>query len=91
MRNRCIPRADSGTVSDRFSAFRRSSDCTSRGLQIMTAALPGLPPAKQPGEISVKLLKVLMYLLESLRIHFPASPDQDFPYNALILSGQLSL
>ena len=30
VRNRCIPRADPGTVSDRFSALRRSPDCTSR-------------------------------------------------------------
>ena len=29
-RNRCITRADAGTVSDRFSALGRSPDCTSR-------------------------------------------------------------
>ena len=29
VRNRCIALADAGTVSDRFSALRRSPDCTS--------------------------------------------------------------
>ena len=29
-RYRCISQADAGTVSDRFSALRRSPDCTSR-------------------------------------------------------------
>ena len=29
-RNCCITLADAGTVSDRFSALRRSPDCTSR-------------------------------------------------------------
>ena len=62
-----------------------------QGLQIMAAALPGLPAAKQPGEISVKLLKVLIYLLESRRVHFPASPDQAFLNFPVILSRQLSL
>ena len=42
----------------------------------MTAALPGLTAAKQPGEVSVKLLKILVYLLESCRIHFKASPPK---------------
>ena len=62
-----------------------------QGLQIMTAALPRLPAAKQPSEIGVKLLKFLIYLLESRRIHFPASPDQAFPNLAVILTRQLSL
>ena len=55
----------------------------------MAAALPGLPAAKQPSEVSVKPLKVLIYLLESCRIHFPTSPDQAFPNLPVILSRQL--
>ena len=57
----------------------------------MTAALPCLPTAKQPSEVSVKLLKVLVYLLESCRIHFPAAPPQACPNFPFILSCQLSL
>ena len=57
----------------------------------MTAAFPGLPAAKQPSEVSVKLLKVLIYPLESRRIHFPASPDQPYLKFPVILSRQLSL
>ena len=45
----------------------------------MTAVLPRLPAAKQRRKVSVKLLKVLVYLLESCRIHFPTSPPQAFP------------
>ena len=49
MRNRCIPRADSGTVSDRFSALRRSPGCTSRASDNAGCApvSPGAQTAQQ--------------------------------------------
>ena len=56
----------------------------------MAAALQGLPVAKQPIEVSVKPLKVLIYLLESRRIHFPASPDQAFLHLPVVLTRHLS-
>ena len=91
MRNRWITLAVAGTVSDRFSALRRSPDCTSRGLEIMTAVLSRLPPAKQRSEVSVKILKSPVHLLESRSIHFPASPVQTFPNYPVVLSYQQSL
>ena len=57
----------------------------------MAAALSRLPPAKQPSEVSVKILKVLIYLLESRRIHFPTPPDQAYLSFPKILPRQLSL
>ena len=38
----------------------------------MTAVVPGLPAAKQWTEVSVKLLKGPVHLLENRRIHLPA-------------------
>ena len=55
-----------------------------QGLQIVTASLSRLPAAKQTSKVSVKLLKVLVYLLESRRIHFPSSPDLDPLYFPVI-------
>ena len=57
----------------------------------MTAVVPGLPPAKQRSEVSMKILKSPVHLLESRRIHFPASPTQAFPNYPVILSYQPSL
>ena len=45
----------------------------------MTAVVPGLPVAKQWTEVSVKLLKGPVHLLENRRIHLPAPPGQAFP------------
>ena len=42
----------------------------------MTAMVPRLPAAKQRSEVSVKIPKGPVHLLESRRIHFPASPAQ---------------
>ena len=53
----------------------------------MTATLSRLPAAKQPSEESVKIHKVLVYLLESRRIHFPTSPGLDRLYFPLTLSA----
>ena len=39
----------------------------------MAAGVPLLPPAKQRSEVSVKILKGPVHMLESRRIHFPAS------------------
>ena len=52
----------------------------------MTAVLPRLPAAKQRRKVSEKLLKVLVYLLESCRIHFPTSPAKTFSSYPGILS-----
>ena len=52
----------------------------------MAAVLPRFLAAKQRREVSVKILKVLVYLLESRRIHFPASPPQALSNQAVILS-----
>ena len=41
--------------------------------------VPRLLPAKQRRDVSVKNLKGLVHLLESRRIHFPASLAQAFP------------
>ena len=45
----------------------------------MTAVIPGLPAPKQRSEVSVKILKGLVHLLKSRRIHFPASLAQTLP------------
>ena len=52
----------------------------------MTAVVPGLPAAKQWTEVSVKLLKGPVRLLENRRIHLPAPPGQAFPNQSVILS-----
>ena len=57
----------------------------------MTAVVPRLPPAKQRSEVSVKILKGPVHLLESRRIHFPASLTQAFLNYPDILSCQPSL
>ena len=53
----------------------------------MTAVVPSLPAAKQRREVSVKILKVLVYLLESRRIHFPTSPTCSLSSYTVILSN----
>ena len=57
----------------------------------MTAVVPRLPAAKQPSEVSMKILEGPVHLLESRRIHFPASPAQVFPSHPVLLSDQPSL
>ena len=57
----------------------------------MTAVLPRLPAAKQRSEVSVKIPKGPVHLLESRYIHFPVSPAQAFPNYPVILSYQPSL
>ena len=57
----------------------------------MAAVVPRLPAAKQRSEVSVKILKGPVHLLESRRIHFPASPAQVFPSYPIILPLQPSL
>ena len=49
----------------------------------MTAVVPRFPAAKQRSEVSVKILKGPVHLLESRRIHFPASLSQAFPLPGL--------
>ena len=44
----------------------------------MTAVLPRFPAAKQRSEVSVKILKGPVHLLENRSIHFPASLAQAF-------------
>ena len=51
----------------------------------MTAVVPGFPAPKPRSEVSVKILKGPVHLLESRRIHFPTSlaqalPTTRFPY-----------
>ena len=50
--------------------------------------VPRLLPAKQRRDVSVKNLKSLVHLLESRRIHFPASLVQAFPNYPVTLSCQ---
>ena len=57
----------------------------------MAAVVPRLPPAKQWCEVSVKILKVPVHLLEIRRIHFPASLAQALSNYHVILSCQQSL
>ena len=57
----------------------------------MAAVLPRFPAAKQRSEVSVKILKGPVHLLENRSIHFPASPAQAFPNYPVILSSQPSL
>ena len=45
----------------------------------MAAVVPGLPAPKPRSEVSVKILKGPVHLLESLRIHFPTSLAQALP------------
>ena len=56
----------------------------------MTTVIPRLPAAKQRSEVSVKILKGPVHLLESRRIHFPASLAQAFLNYPVILSYQPS-
>ena len=42
----------------------------------MAAVVPGLPAPKPRSEVSVKILKGPVHLLESPRIHFPTSLSQ---------------
>ncbi len=65
-------------------------------LEIMAAVVPRFPAAKQRSEVSVKILKGPVHwrgtaMLESRRIHFPASLAQAFPNYPVILSSQPSL
>ena len=57
----------------------------------MAAVLPRFPAAKQRTEVSVKILKGPVHLLENRRIHFPASLAQAFLNYPVILSSQPSL
>ena len=57
----------------------------------MTAVLPRFPAAKQRSEVSVKILKGPVHLLENRSIHCPASLAQAFPNYPVILSSQPSL
>ncbi len=57
----------------------------------MTAVVPRPPAAKQPSKVSVEILKGPVHLLESRRIHFPASLAQAFLNYQVILSSQPSL
>ena len=57
----------------------------------MAAVVPGLPPAKQRSEVSMKILKSPVNLLESLLLHLPASPALALSNQAIILSYQPSL
>ncbi len=57
----------------------------------MTAVLPRFPAAKQRSEVSVKILKGPVHLLENRSIHFPASLAQAFLNYPVILSSQPSL
>ena len=45
----------------------------------MASVVPRLPAPKQRSEVSVKILKDPVHLLESRRIRFPASLAQAFP------------
>ena len=45
----------------------------------MAAVVPRFPAAKQRSEVSVKILKGPVHLLENRSIHFPASLAQAFP------------
>ena len=56
----------------------------------MAAVVPGLPATKQRSEVSVKILKGPVHLLESRRIHFPTSLAQAFLNYPVILSYQPS-
>ena len=57
----------------------------------MTAVVPRLPAAKPRSEVSVKILKGPVHLLESRRIHFPTSLAQAFLNYPVILSCHPSL
>ena len=57
----------------------------------MAAVVPRFPAAKQRSEVSVKILKGPVHLLESCRIHFPTSLAQAFPNYPVILSCEPSL
>ena len=60
----------------------------------MAAVVPGLPAAKQRSEVSVKILKGPVHLLESRRIHFPTSLAQallDYPVISSCQPSQPSL
>ena len=45
----------------------------------MTAVVPRLPAAKQRTEVSMRMLKSLVHLLESRGIHFPAPLPKPSP------------
>ena len=45
----------------------------------MAAVVPRFPAAKQRSEVSVKILKGPVHLLENRSIHFPASLAQALP------------
>ena len=53
----------------------------------MTAVLPRLPAAKQRREVSVKIPKCPVHLLESCRIHIPTSPAYSLSSYTVILSN----
>ena len=91
VRNRCITLADAGTVSDRFLGIAPIPGLHQQGLEIMAAVIPRFPAAKQRSEVSMKILKSPVNLLESRRVHFLASPAQAFPNHSVILSYQPSL
>ena len=57
----------------------------------MAAVVPRFPAAKQRSEVSVKILKGPVHLLENRSIHFPASLAQAFSNYPVILSSQPSL
>ena len=57
----------------------------------MAAVVSRFPAAKQRSEVSVKILKGPVHLLENRSIHFPASLAQAFPNYPVILSSQPSL
>ena len=61
------------------------------GPEIVPAVVPRLTAPEQRSEVSVKILKGLVHLLESRSIHFPASPAQALSNQAIILSCQPSL
>ena len=86
-----MARAETPTDSERFSALRRSWDCTRRAREIVLAVVPRLTAPEQRSEVSVKIPKGPVHLLESRSIHFPASPAQAFPSYLVTLSHQLSL
>ena len=51
----------------------------------MTAVVPRLPAPKQRSEVSEKILKGRVRLLENRRIHFHTSLAQAFPIYPVIL------
>ena len=56
----------------------------------MTAVVPRLPAAKQRSEVSVKIPKGPVHLLESRSIHFPPHLSKPFPNHPVLLSYQPS-